>query len=93
MLLGTHVATEIPGEFIWKSGILIQAMTEGHWLILEDIDCAPMDVISLLVPILQSRSIALPGHANRIKAAAGFQLFATQRFMMFYFSLKFFACN
>lgn len=91
MLLGTHVCTEIPGEFIWKSGILIQAMTEGHWLILEDIDCAPMDVISLLVPILQSRSIALPGHANRIKAAAGFQLFATQRFVI-YFSLTFFAC-
>lgn len=79
MLLGTHCCTEVPGEFEWKSGILIQAMTEGHWLILEDIDCAPMDVISLLVPVLQSKTVVLPGHASPIRAAAGFQLFATQR--------------
>lgn len=79
MLLGTHCCTEVPGQFVWKAGVLINAMVEGHWLLLEDIDCAPMDVISLLVPVLQSRSIVLPGHANPVKAAPGFQLFATQR--------------
>ncbi|KFM76664.1 Midasin, partial [Stegodyphus mimosarum] len=56
-------------------------MIEGHWLLLEDIDCAPMDVVSLLVPVLQSRTIVLPGHAHPIKAASGFQLFATQRLL------------
>ncbi|GBM39498.1 Midasin [Araneus ventricosus] len=79
MLLGAHICTETPGQFVWKPGILIRAMTQGHWLLLEDIDCAPMDVVSLLVPVLQSRSIILPGHPNPVKAAPGFQLFASQR--------------
>ncbi|CAL1290109.1 unnamed protein product [Larinioides sclopetarius] len=81
MLLGAHICTETPGQFVWKPGILIRAMTQGHWLLLEDIDCAPMDVVSLLVPVLQSRSIILPGHPNPVKAAPGFQLFATQRLL------------
>ncbi|XP_055945739.1 midasin-like isoform X2 [Argiope bruennichi] len=81
MLLGAHVCTDIPGQFVWKPGILIKAMTEGHWLLLEDIDCAPMDIISLLIPVLQSRSITLPGHPKPVKAAPGFQLFATKRFI------------
>ncbi|XP_042896414.1 midasin [Parasteatoda tepidariorum] len=78
-LLGTHCCTDVPGEFLWKPGILVKAMSEGHWLLLEDVDSAPMDVVSLLVPVLQSRSILLPGHAAPLQAAPGFQLFATQR--------------
>ncbi|KAG8189752.1 hypothetical protein JTE90_012927 [Oedothorax gibbosus] len=81
MLLGTHCCTEVPGQFVWQPGVLIKAMEDGNWLLLEDIDCAPMDVISLLVPVLQSRSIVLPGHANPVKASPGFQLFATQRLL------------
>ncbi|GFS38685.1 midasin [Nephila pilipes] len=81
MLIGTHVCTDIPGQFVWKPGILINAMTQGHWLLLEDIDCAPMDVASLLVPVLQSRSILVSGQLNPIKATPGFQLFATQRLL------------
>ncbi|XP_054718534.1 midasin-like [Uloborus diversus] len=46
MLLGTYCCTEIPGEFVWKPGVLVEAMTQGHWLLMEDIDSAPMDVVS-----------------------------------------------
>ncbi|GFR07331.1 midasin [Trichonephila clavata] len=81
MLIGSHICTDIPGQFVWKPGVLINAMTQGHWLLLEDIDCAPMDVASLLVPVLQSRSILISGQLNPIKAAPGFQLFATQRLL------------
>ncbi|GIY25819.1 midasin [Caerostris darwini] len=81
MLLGAHVCSEIPGQFVWKPGILTKAMIEGRWLLLEDIDSAPMDVVSMLNPVLQSRSIVLPGHPKPIKAAPGFQLFATQRLL------------
>ncbi|GFX29237.1 midasin [Trichonephila clavipes] len=81
MLIGSHICTDIPGQFVWKPGVLINAMTEGHWLLLEDIDCAPMDVASLLVPVLQSRSILISGQFNPIKAAPEFQLFATQRLL------------
>ena len=56
-------------------------MVEGHWILLEDIDYAPMDVVSVLMPLLESRSLSVPAHGNTVKAAPGFQLFATQRYM------------
>lgn len=39
----------------------LQAVTKGYWLLLEDIDYAPMDVISILVPLLESRTLSLAG--------------------------------
>nr|XP_054753628.1 midasin-like [Lytechinus pictus] len=120
-LLGTYRCTDIPGEFVWQAGALTQAVTHGHWILLEDIDYAPMDVISVLLPLLESRSLCIPGlssavthghwilledidyapmdvisvllpllesrslcipgHGNVVKAAPGFQLFATQRLL------------
>ena len=80
-LLGTYRCTDIPGEFVWQAGSLTQAITQGHWILLEDIDYAPMDVISVLIPILESGTLSLPGHGDEIKAAPGFRLFATQRLL------------
>ena len=69
----------MPGEFVWRAGILTRAVTEGRWLLLEDIDCAPMDVISVLIPLLESRVLSIPGREN-IQAVPGFYLFATRRY-------------
>lgn len=38
--------TDVPGEFVWQPGTLTQAVTKGHWVLLEDIDYAPLDVVS-----------------------------------------------
>ncbi|KAJ7388084.1 AAA ATPase midasin [Desmophyllum pertusum] len=38
-----------------------------------------MDVISVLIPLLESRTLSVPAHGNAVKASPGFQLFATQR--------------
>ncbi|XP_032235337.2 midasin-like isoform X2 [Nematostella vectensis] len=78
-LLGTYVCTDTPGEFVWQPGTLLRAVIHGHWVLLEDIDYAPMDVVSLLIPLLESRTLSVPGHGNVVKAVPGFQLFATQR--------------
>ncbi|XP_074625737.1 midasin-like [Acropora palmata] len=78
-LLGTYICTDTPGEFVWQPGPLLQAVQEGHWILLEDIDQAPMDVISVLIPLLESRTLSVPAHGNSVKASPGFQLFATQR--------------
>lgn len=64
---------------MWQAGTLLQAVQGGHWVLLEDIDYAPMDVVSVLIPLLESRTLSVPGHGNVVKAAPGFQLFATQR--------------
>ncbi|XP_028395044.1 midasin-like isoform X2 [Dendronephthya gigantea] len=77
-LIGSYCCSDVPGEFVWRPGILTRAVKEGRWLLLEDIDCAPMDVISVLIPLLESRVMTIPGKEN-IQAHSGFQLFATQR--------------
>lgn len=46
MLLGMYRCTDIPGKFVWQPGTLTQAVTKGHWILLEDIDHAPLDVVS-----------------------------------------------
>lgn len=48
-------------------------------MLLEDIDYAPMDVVSMLLPLIESLTLNVPGHGDVIRAAPGFQLFATQR--------------
>lgn len=45
MLLGMYRCTDVPGEFVWQPGTLTQAVTQGHWILLEDIDYAPLDVV------------------------------------------------
>ncbi|XP_048240547.1 midasin-like [Haliotis rufescens] len=78
-LLGTYRCTEVPGEFVWQPGILTRAVTEGFWVLLEDIDFAPMDVVSILLPLLETNTLTVPGHGDNVKANPGFRLFATQR--------------
>ena len=78
-LLGTYRCTEVPGEFVWQPGVLTQAVTNGYWVLLEDIDYAPMEVVSVLLPLLETRCLSVPGHGDNIPASPGFQLFATQR--------------
>jgi len=77
-LLGTYVCTDVPGEFKWQPGVLTRAVEEGQWILIEDIDLAPSDVISILVPLLESRELFIPSRGQKIKASPGFQLFATQ---------------
>ncbi|XP_007484380.2 midasin isoform X1 [Monodelphis domestica] len=79
MLLGMYRCTDVPGEFIWQPGTLTQAVTKGHWILLEDIDYAPLDVISVLIPLLENRELLIPGRGDCLKVAPGFQFFATRR--------------
>uniref|UniRef100_H2ZRQ3 ATPase dynein-related AAA domain-containing protein n=1 Tax=Latimeria chalumnae TaxID=7897 RepID=H2ZRQ3_LATCH len=79
MLLGMYRCTDVPGEFIWQPGTLTQAVSNGYWILLEDIDYAPLDVISVLIPLLENGELLIPGRGDYIKAASGFQFFATRR--------------
>ena len=78
-LVGIYQCTDIPGEFVWQPGVLTRAVSEGYWVLLEDIDRAPMDVISLLLPLLETNTLMIPNRGQRISASPGFQLFATLR--------------
>ncbi|XP_013366225.1 PREDICTED: midasin isoform X2 [Chinchilla lanigera] len=81
MLLGMYRCTDVPGEFVWQPGTLTQAASKGHWILLEDIDYAPLDVVSVLIPLLENGELLIPGRSDCLKVAPGFQLFATRRLL------------
>ncbi|XP_018570303.1 midasin [Anoplophora glabripennis] len=81
MLLGTYRCTDTPGEFVWQPGVLTQAVLEGNWLLLEDIDSASMDIASLLTSLIENNSLTVPGYRDSVPVASGFHLFVTQRFV------------
>ncbi|XP_029902559.1 midasin isoform X2 [Myripristis murdjan] len=79
MLLGMYRCTDIPGKFVWQPGALTQAVSKGQWILLEDIDHAPLDVISVLLPLMENKKLMIPGREDCIDVAPGFQFFATRR--------------
>lgn len=76
-LLGAYVCTSVPGEFAWQPGPLTTAVIEGRWVVIEDANLAPPDVLAALVPLLEGRTLALPGRGEVLQASSGFQLLAT----------------
>jgi len=78
-LIGTYRCTDVPGQFTWQPGSLLCAVTNGHWLLLEDLDCAPMDIVSVLVPLLETGTLSVAGHGGEVHAHPDFRIFATRR--------------
>ena len=76
-LLGTYVSTEMPGHFEYQRGVLVECVLQGRWVLIEDIDLAPMDVVSVLFPLLESGQLFVPGRGEVYTAHSGFQIFAT----------------
>jgi len=56
----------------------MQAVREGRWIVIEDIDLAPLEILSVLIPLLETRKLFIPGRGEIINAPKNFQLFATQ---------------
>lgn len=79
LLLGTYTSGERPGTFEWRSGVLTTAVKEGMWVLIEDIDKAPTEVLSVLLTLLEKRELTIPSRGEVIKASNGFQLISTIR--------------
>jgi hypothetical protein len=76
-LVGSYICTENPGEFQWRHGALTEAVTQGRWLVIEDIDLAPVDVISMLLPVFESRTLCVTSRGEEVVADPGFRIFTT----------------
>ncbi|GBG67612.1 hypothetical protein CBR_g742 [Chara braunii] len=76
-LLGSYVCTEVPGEFKWQAGALTQAVSKGIWIVFENIDMAPFEILSALIPLLEDRKLYIPGRGEVIEAAHNFQILAS----------------
>ena len=59
------------------AALILKAM-QGRWILIEDIDMAPLEILASLVPLLESRSLYLAPRDASVHAAPGFQLLATR---------------
>uniref|UniRef100_A0A336LH40 CSON009635 protein n=1 Tax=Culicoides sonorensis TaxID=179676 RepID=A0A336LH40_CULSO len=78
-LLGQYRCTDVPGEFVWQPGVLTQAVMQGSWLMLEDLNAATQDVCTVLTGLLENNFLSVPGFRDNLKIEPGFQLFLTMR--------------
>ncbi|CAM9195825.1 unnamed protein product, partial [Ectocarpus sp. 12 AP-2014] len=76
-LLGAHACTDVPGEFAWRPGALTRAAAAGTWVLIEDLDRAPFEVLAAIGPLLEGRPLTLPGRTRPLRAAPGFRVFGT----------------
>ena len=74
-LLGMYGS--IAGSFAWQPGVLTRAATEGRWVLIEDLDRAPSEIIGLLLPIIEKGELIIPSRKERIKCSDGFRIIAT----------------
>jgi midasin len=76
-LFGSYICTDVPGEFKWEPGALLKALTLGKWILLEDIHLSAIDVVTALIPLVESNSIYISAINEYVQAENGFKLFAT----------------
>ncbi|KIV89827.1 hypothetical protein PV10_07197 [Exophiala mesophila] len=76
-LIGIYTSASDGSGFKWQPGVLTEAIQQGRWILIEDIDRAPAEVMGVLRPILESGELYLPNRKEIIKPRDGFRVFAT----------------
>ncbi|KAJ2895800.1 hypothetical protein MKZ38_006154 [Zalerion maritima] len=79
MLIGLYTTDKKPGSFTWRPGVLTTAVREGRWVLIEDLDRAPNEVMSTLLPLVERGELIIPSRGETIRAPNSFRLFATVR--------------
>ncbi|RMD41651.1 hypothetical protein DV735_g3508, partial [Chaetothyriales sp. CBS 134920] len=76
-LIGLYTSSTTDSGFVWHPGVITKALSEGRWILIEDIERAPAEVLGVLRPLIQSQSIFIPTRKQTIHANEGFRIFAT----------------
>ncbi|KAH9827669.1 midasin (AAA ATPase) [Teratosphaeria destructans] len=79
LLIGIYTTNDTPGSFIWRPGVLTTAVQEGRWVLIEDLDRAPNEIIGTLLPLIERRELLIPNRQQTIQAAPGLRIIATVR--------------
>ncbi|CBX97255.1 hypothetical protein IAQ61_007332 [Plenodomus lingam] len=79
LLIGMYTTGAKPGTFSWRAGVLTTAVKEGRWIFIEDLDRAPNEVISTLLPLIERGELLIPSRGETVRAARGFRIIATMR--------------
>uniref|UniRef100_A0A5K4FCW8 Midasin n=1 Tax=Schistosoma mansoni TaxID=6183 RepID=A0A5K4FCW8_SCHMA len=66
-------------SLVFKDGLLVKAMRNGYWIILDELNLAPTEILEALNRVLDdNRSVFITETQETIKAHPHFRLFATQ---------------
>lgn len=85
-LLG-RVAPNEDGKFVWDDGLIITAIREGHWLILDEINSLDADILFALHGLIDDGFITLANNSEVVMCHENFRLFATMN-PISYFGVK-----
>ncbi|KAG8891335.1 hypothetical protein FRC01_014758, partial [Tulasnella sp. 417] len=59
--LGTYVSDPDSGKLVFHDGLLVRALREGHWIVLDELNLAPTDVLESLNRLLDdNRELVIP---------------------------------
>ena len=76
--LGTFVS-DSSGKLVFREGLLVQALREGHWIVLDELNLAPTDILEALNRLLDdNRELFIPETQEVVRPHTDFMLFATQ---------------
>ncbi|TCD70746.1 hypothetical protein EIP91_001775 [Steccherinum ochraceum] len=77
--LGTYVSDPATGKLVFKDGLLVRALRNGDWIVLDELNLAPTDVLEALNRLLDdNRELVIPETQEVVKPHPHFLLFATQ---------------
>lgn len=77
--IGSYGWNEEKGKLVFQDGVLVQALRNGWWLVLDELNLAPSDVLEALNRLLDdNRELLVVETGELIHPHPDFRLFATQ---------------
>lgn len=76
--LGTYISSD-DGTLRYQEGVLVEALRNGYWIVLDELNLAPSDVLEALNRLLDdNRELFIPETQDVVHPHPNFMLFATQ---------------
>ncbi|KAI6151423.1 midasin [Pisolithus thermaeus] len=77
--IGSYVSDPVTGKLVFKDGLLVHALRHGHWIVLDELNLAPTEVLEALNRLLDdNRELVISETHEVVRPHPHFMLFATQ---------------
>ncbi|KAJ1018157.1 hypothetical protein NDA16_005023 [Ustilago loliicola] len=77
--IGSYASDPDSGKLSFQEGLLVKALRRGDWIVLDELNLAPTDVLEALNRLLDdNRELVIPETGEVVKPHPHFMLFATQ---------------
>jgi midasin len=77
--LGSYASDADSGRLVFHEGLLVRALRNGDWIVLDELNLAPTDVLEALNRLLDdNRELVIPETGEVVRPHPHFMLFATQ---------------